>query len=581
MLPKNNLTESLTRELSRLQIRYMLLDPASPDSLNQVYGHEFGVNAFVLTDHHPGLPQTCWLDCISNLCKRNPVLIISEHEPTLVTASGHQSELIPWIRNPGTDEIIAALDAAGCLGFRQKLTVRNIIPFYNHMLSHHILQQRGSLSLLCIQADTFRRIAMEYGAEAYGQLQACFQQILVDLWGAAGSFRKNDILCRKSAHNNTYFILLEQSRSQQSIPPPGALEKLADRIVTKIQAKFWAELFKTQSERILPLCLNSIPDLSIGYATAISNPCIASEEIIEKLISDSEQMARVQMRRITGRQREHIQSMIRGKGILIPHFQAIFEAGKITTEEINSRIRENSVKPLVQAIYGFEALIRTNERLVEQILSSDGPIYMEPRFLKPDILFSIAADINLALELDQGCLKVASQHFKGLPGKLFANILPRNFYYVERLQKSLPSELGLVFEVSEAEAINNFDLILKSKKEIIRKNFGIAIDDFGKGYAGLDRILKIKPDVVKLDRCLVQNIHLEPPKKAFVRGVIDAARCTKSRVLAEGIETIEELRCLQELGVDLVQGFLLHRPQSLAQIRNEMDLNDQELEPVA
>ena len=532
-------------------------------------------------NNHPKLPQGCWLDCIANLCRRSPVLAISNQNHHPISPEGGPNELIPWMKDPSPSDIIAALDSAGCIGLNQGLIARTVIPLYNHMLSLHMLEEHGALSILCLQADDFRNIAIEYGAEAYRDLQACFQRILTNLWGASGCFRKNDILCRRTRHSNTYFILLESSRSQQSIPPPGTLEKLADRIINKIQSLIWEELFKKPEEKILPAYLRSIPGVSIGYATAIRNPCICAEEVVETLVKDSQQMAKVQMERIINRQREHTQALIRTRGILIPHFQAVFDAKKITHDQIRISHNENSLQPLSESIYGFESLIRVNAKQVERIIRSDGPVYVKAQYLTPDTIFSIASNVNLSLELDQACLTAASQYFKGLPGRLFANILPRNFYYVEKLEKILSSGVGLIFEVSESEAINNFDLILKTKKNIARKNFGIAIDDFGKGYAGLDRILKVKPDVVKLDRCLIENIHKATPKRAFVEGVINAARATNSLVLAEGIEKAEELICLQDLGIDLVQGYLLHKPQSIVAIKNDLGEIQHQLEPVA
>ena len=109
------------------------------------------------------------------------------------------------------------------------------------------------------------------------------------------------------------------------------------------------------------------------------------------------------------------------------------------------------------------------------------------------------------------------------------------------------------------------------RKHLAKLNFGIAADDFGKGYASLDRVLKIEPDIIKLDRSLVQDIDQDEPKRAFVRGLIEATKISKSKILAEGVETWAEFEVLTSMGVDLVQGFLLHRPQSMDEIKKTMD----------
>jgi EAL domain-containing protein (putative c-di-GMP-specific phosphodiesterase class I) len=92
-------------------------------------------------------------------------------------------------------------------------------------------------------------------------------------------------------------------------------------------------------------------------------------------------------------------------------------------------------------------------------------------------------------------------------------------------------------------------------------NIGVATDDFGRDYGGLERIFKIQPDIIKLDRALISNIHLDPPRLAFVSGLVQSVRVIGAMTLAEGVELWEEAETLQAIGVELVQGYLLHRPQ--------------------
>ena len=130
----------------------------------------------------------------------------------------------------------------------------------------------------------------------------------------------------------------------------------------------------------------------------------------------------------------------------------------------------------------------------------------------------------------------------------------------------------LMFEVSETEAINNFDLMLKVRQSLEQMQMRIATDDFGRGYSGLEQIIKIKPDLIKLDRSLIQDIHCDLPKQAFVSGLVRAAKISKATILAEGVELWDEAIVLQAMGIDLIQGYLLHRPQASMVI--EMDLEE-------
>ena len=143
----------------------------------------------------------------------------------------------------------------------------------------------------------------------------------------------------------------------------------------------------------------------------------------------------------------------------------------------------------------------------------------------------------------------------------------------------IPENMEVIFELSESEAINNFELLMKVRDTLMKMNLGVAADDFGKGYAGLERVLKVKPDLIKLDRMLIQNIDQDEPKKAFVKGLVEAASTSNSTILAEGVETIEEFEVLKGLGINLVQGFLFHRPQALETILLDITKAAPELKP--
>jgi diguanylate cyclase (GGDEF)-like protein len=91
--------------------------------------------------------------------------------------------------------------------------------------------------------------------------------------------------------------------------------------------------------------------------------------------------------------------------------------------------------------------------------------------------------------------------------------------------------------------------------------FQIAIDEFGAGYSNLRHWSEIRPDYVKIDGHFIQDIHDDPVKRQFVRSICDIANNIGSRVIAEGIETEEELDTVRAMDVDLLQGYLIARPQ--------------------
>jgi len=88
----------------------------------------------------------------------------------------------------------------------------------------------------------------------------------------------------------------------------------------------------------------------------------------------------------------------------------------------------------------------------------------------------------------------------------------------------------------------------------------IAVDDLGAGYAALGALATLEPEIVKLDMSLIRDLDAHPTKRRVVGAITTLCRELGSRVVAEGVETTAELAAVRELGVELIQGFLLARP---------------------
>jgi hypothetical protein len=88
----------------------------------------------------------------------------------------------------------------------------------------------------------------------------------------------------------------------------------------------------------------------------------------------------------------------------------------------------------------------------------------------------------------------------------------------------------------------------------------LAVDDTGSGYASLNHILRLKPDVIKLDRMLVTGVDQDPVRRSLIASLVHFADENGTQLIGEGIETIEELRTLRTLGLGCGQGYLLGRP---------------------
>lgn len=126
----------------------------------------------------------------------------------------------------------------------------------------------------------------------------------------------------------------------------------------------------------------------------------------------------------------------------------------------------------------------------------------------------------------------------------------------------------IIFEITESEKIEDHVHLREIVRYYQQKGFKTAIDDFGAGYAGLNLLADMQTDLVKLDMALVRNIHLDKARQMITRGIMSVCNDMEIDVIAEGIESPEELAALQDLGVELFQGFYFARPafESLADI---------------
>jgi len=172
------------------------------------------------------------------------------------------------------------------------------------------------------------------------------------------------------------------------------------------------------------------------------------------------------------------------------------------------------------------------------------------------------------------CRRYRQQH---LPGKLFLNASPETLLdathkpgrTLELLQSFGIPASEIVIELTEQTPTDDFELLDTALHHYRTMGFSIALDDLGAGYSSLRMWSQLRPDYVKIDRYFIDGIHLDPVKREFVQSILKIAETSRAQVIAEGIELAEELRVLSSMGVDLVQGYLLGRPQEVPRLNPE------------
>ncbi|WP_320172429.1 EAL domain-containing protein [Maridesulfovibrio sp.] len=221
------------------------------------------------------------------------------------------------------------------------------------------------------------------------------------------------------------------------------------------------------------------------------------------------------------------------------------------------------LQPLVsmnrKSLIGFEALSRA-------IDPRDG------KLIPPVALFSMCEDLQDLTLLDRSCRKKAFETFAPISRENRSLLLSVNIDAAvinhETINHGITAKMvsscgipanNIVIEIIESKA--GSDKALSSFVEKSRTNgFLIALDDVGTGHSNLDRIPRLLPDIIKIDRSLITDIHKKFHNQAVTRSLIDLAERTGSLPLAEGIETVDEALTLMSMGIDVFQGYFFGKP---------------------
>ena len=224
---------------------------------------------------------------------------------------------------------------------------------------------------------------------------------------------------------------------------------------------------------------------------------------------------------------------------LTPHFQPIVSLSQ-------------------KKIMGYEALIRG---------PSDSPLH------SPFNLFDTAERFDLSAKLEYICREVTINRYASLniKEKLFINVSPsvllqpdvKKGETLKLLNQFGVDPRSIVIELTEHQPTDDFQLMLEAVTHYRTMGFEIAIDDLGAGYSGLRLWSELQPEYVKIDMHFIQGIHNDPVKLNFVRSIQNIASSLNCNVIAEGIETEDEYKAVEQLGITHAQGYYFARPAAV------------------
>ncbi|MEX0739674.1 MAG: bifunctional diguanylate cyclase/phosphodiesterase [Pseudohongiella sp.] len=229
---------------------------------------------------------------------------------------------------------------------------------------------------------------------------------------------------------------------------------------------------------------------------------------------------------------------------------AILQQDAITT------LFQPIVSTVEKRVVGYEALTRG---------PSNSPLH------SPLTLFATARHFGLLTDLEILCRRSAVHNFcqQAFEGLLFLNVSPESLLEQQHFPGrtlSILKDYGIrpdqvVIELTEHSPIDNVGLLQSALHHYRDMGFSIALDDLGAGYSSLRLWTELQPEFVKIDRHFIDGIHRDPMKREFVGSILNMAKASRSHVIAEGIELAEELKVLESMGVDWVQGYWLGRPE--------------------
>jgi EAL domain-containing protein (putative c-di-GMP-specific phosphodiesterase class I) len=388
------------------------------------------------------------------------------------------------------------------------------------------LRDRGSVSILSFCPGSEGRVEEVWGFKAYDDLLLDFVRRLkafqADGLIPAGTF------CLPHVSSDEVLLIIDPDAAARDRIP--ALEQKAAELDMFIRGYL--------AERA---------DLSgrfrsfVGSARIHADPRRRPERLVYSGIRDARD-------RVT---RQTVRAEIRGAALL--------------QEAINRRDFTPVFQPVIDLV--------TGEMIGMEALSR-GPVGSD--FESGEVLFSLAERTELLGPLERVCrdlaLEAAADYTAGR--KLFMNLSPAAASDPEflgpRFRDSLASfglsPESIVLEITERTYVVYEGLFRDVLSRFREQNFGIAVDDVGTGYSSLASLAEIQPDYLKFDHVFVRDLDRRQVKQNLLEALLSFAHKMHTRVIAEGIETREELEALRGLGVEYGQGFLFAAPVPIDEI---------------
>jgi EAL domain-containing protein (putative c-di-GMP-specific phosphodiesterase class I) len=222
---------------------------------------------------------------------------------------------------------------------------------------------------------------------------------------------------------------------------------------------------------------------------------------------------------------------------------------------VERAIEDRSFRIVFQPIFDLES----GHRVGLEALARFSDLPERP----PNVWIAEAEAVGLLLDLELALAKAALDQLETLPSDTYLSLnLSPETAVSERVRGLIeaadPSRI--VVELTEHAPVADYDELRESLSSLRERGVRLAIDDAGAGFASLRHIVRLDPDIIKLDITLTRRIEKDPVRQALAVALVSFAKQVGATVVAEGVETELQLEALRRAGIRFVQGFLLGAP---------------------
>ena len=567
-LTDTEIANDLSSHLQKHQAKVDLINPMSVDQfLLAVCSKQYSV--IIVSSNHSQIDQKIWHKIIISLSAKSTILLYDNLSDQFPVLDAHQS--ITKLNNSFTvEEVAEYIQKYYGLGPGWYLSQK--IPLINHSSIKNTLAKNNIVHLFLINGKAHSNIYTEYGVKIHSLMIEVFSTAVKDAWEKLEVSSEDDLIFSQDVDSNIYFIF---SRLEKlgSYPTIGYLEQISYKLYSLIDKKL-QKIIKDQGCKSQELegLMNKVSSFTVGYSSLLQNRCFNFKDHLRVAIKKAKQNSELMKHRKAEIERELLSAIIARPEMLFTRYQGVFDVELINEQDIQRYKNKQYNSDDYKKLYGFESLLGIQKNQVSKFIEGTN-CHLDVDDLNPMSLFDMAKKSELSLELDQVCISMTSKAGDYLPGKLLVNIFPRNLYYIEKFIDIIPRNIEIIFEIAESRIIKNSDFLLDAKTRLKDINIEIATDDVSKGFANFKRLLSLNPDLIKLDRDLIFNADKNPRKASIIKLLTEYSKKFGHKILAEGIESVEEYRLCKKLKVDYMQGFLLHVPADIATIKNQFSLN--------